>query len=117
MSTEFEAALLSAQICFKASNDSEPETETNSSLIHAPVTLKPTPFSSVAFERAVQLQPAFNLLVLRTLQNGPLLKRVCSKLAESDGFVAKLFEIYCKYSELPKVQILTNDLLDCIILF
>ena len=99
MISEVEEALLAAQICFKAPNDAK------FPVIHAPVTLKPTPFSSVAFERAVALQPAFNLLVLRTVQNGPLLKRVCSKLAGSDDFVAKLYEIYCKYPEPPKVKL------------
>lgn len=94
-----EEALLSAQICFKAPKDAA-----NDPPIHAPVTLVPTPFSAVAFARAVHLQPDFNLLVLRTVQNGKLLRKVCEKLAESDEFVAKLFEIYCKYPDPPKVQ-------------
>ena len=98
---ELEEALLSARICFKAPKEAPGE-----SPVHAPVTLKPTPFSAVAFWRAVQLQPAFNLLVWRTVQNGRLLKKVCSKLAQSDAFVAKLFEIYCKYPETPKVKYL-----------
>lgn len=96
--TEFEEALLSAQICFKSPQ--------SSSIIHAPVTLNPTPFSSLAFQRACQLQPAFNLLVLRTVQNGKLLKKVCAKLAESDEFVANLFKIYTENSHPPSVRII-----------
>lgn len=95
---DFEEALLSAEICFKLTQNSD-----NSALIHAPVTLKPTPFSSRAFHRACQLQPAYNLLVLRTIQKGVLLRKVCLKLAESDKFVANLFEVYCKYPDPPKV--------------
>ena len=92
----FEESLLKRQICFKAQNDSEPA-------FHAPVTLNPTPFSKIAFNRALQLQNGFNLLVLRTIQNAPLLKEVCSILAKSDNFVAKLFQIYLKYPKNPKV--------------
>lgn len=94
----FEAELLERQICFKPPKSSESLTP-----VHAPVTLKPTPFSSLAFKRALQIQPAFNLLVLRTIQNAPLLKEVCQKLAQSDEFVANLFKIYLKYPQIPKV--------------
>lgn len=99
-SASFEEALLERQICFKPPKDSE----TPSIPVHAPVTLNPTPFSKIAFNRALQLQFGFNLLVLRTIQNAPLLKEVCSHLAQSDEFVAKLFQIYLKYPEIPKVK-------------
>lgn len=101
-SASFEEALLERQICFKPPKDSE--TPSPSIPVHAPVTLNPTPFSEIAFNRALQLQFGFNLLVVRTIQNAPLLKEVCSNLAQSDDFVAKLFQIYLKYPEIPKVK-------------
>lgn len=94
----FEETLLERQICFKPPKDSQ-------NPVHAPVTLNPTPFSSIAFNCALKLQLGFNLLVLRTIQNAPLLKEVCRNLAQSDEFVAKLFEIYLKYQKIPKVAI------------
>lgn len=94
----FEETLLKRQICFNP-----PKSADSLAPVHAPVTLKPTPFSAVAFNRALQIQPAFNLLVLRTIQNAPLLKEVCQKLAQSDEFVANLFKIYSKYPQIPKV--------------
>ena len=97
----FEETLLQRQICFKPPSPSSD----SSTPVHAPGTRKPTPFSSLAFSRALQVQPAFNLLVLRTIQNGPLLKEVCQKLAQSDRFVADLFQIYLKYPQIPKVKI------------
>ena len=102
----FEETLLERQISFKPPKDSQ----TPSTPIHAPVTLKPTPFSSIAFNRALKLQSGFNLLVLRTIQNAPLLKEVCRNLAQSDEFVAKLFEIYLKYPTIPKVTIIEQFL-------
>ena len=91
-----EEELITKGICFKS-------VDLNSTL-HAPINLTPTPFSSKAFNRANELQPAINLLILRTIQNVPLLKSVCSELAEGDDFVAKLYEIYLKYPSIPKVQ-------------
>lgn len=100
---ELELALLDHQICFKSSISNSNSTD-KYSLVHAPITITPTPFSSVAFHRALKLQPAFNILILRTVQNGPLLREVCAKLAEGDEFVAKLYEIYLKYPITPKVN-------------
>ena len=100
---ELESTLLDRQICFKALISNQNATA-KYSLVHAPITLTPTPFSSVAFHRALKLQAAFNLLILRTVQNGPLLREVCAKLAEGDEFVAKLYEIYLKYPITPKVN-------------
>lgn len=94
----FEESLIERQICFKP-QDSQKSLKP----VHAPVTLTPTAFSSTAFKRALQLQPVFNLLVLRTIQNAPLLKEVCNKLAQSDEFVARIFKIYLKYPKIPKV--------------
>jgi hypothetical protein len=99
MKPSFEETLLERQICFKPPKDSQ-----NPLIpVHAPVTLNPTPFSEIAFNRALQLQFGFNLLVLRTIQNAQLLKEVCHNLSQSDDFVAKLFEIYLKYPTIPKV--------------
>lgn len=95
-----EEELIASGLCFKSQKDSTGNTKP----IHAPINLTPTPFSSKAFLRAQNLQPAFNLLVLRTIQNSSLVREVCGKLAESDDFVAKLFEIYIKYPKLPKVN-------------
>lgn len=91
---QMEKALIEEGICIKLADNST---------IHAPVTVSPTPFSSAAFERAVKLQPAFNLLVLRTIQNSSLIKQVCSKLALQDDFVQNLYNIYLKYPKIPKV--------------
>lgn len=91
----YEEKLFSKQICIQSEDSSTP--------IHAPVTINPTPFSATAFERAITIHPLFNLLVLRTVQNAPLLKEVCSTLAQSDDFVSKLFQIYLKYPAVPKV--------------
>lgn len=99
-----EEELIRHGICFMPPiNSSKP--------VHAPISLTPTPFSSSAFNRAVELQPDFNLLILRTVQNAPLLKTVCSKLAEGDQFVSNLFKIYLKYPEIPKVIIILLHLI------
>lgn len=91
--------LIAKGICFKP-----PINQFDSHPVHAPINLIPTPFSAVAFNRALELQTDFNLLVLRTVQNSRLLREVCGKLAEGDGFVANLYEIYCKYPQVPKVK-------------
>lgn len=90
---ELPSLLVSRQLCF---ND-----PVNTTPIHAPIALHPTPFSSTAFNRAISLQPAFNLLLLRTIQNPALLTLISSQLAKSDQFIFKLFEIYQQQSSLP----------------
>lgn len=90
-----EKDLLEAEICFKTADGAT---------VHAPVTIHPTPFPEIAFARAVQLQPAFNLLVLRTIQNSTMLHQVCSQLALQDEFVQNLYNIYLKYPKIPKVN-------------
>ena len=95
MSSLLEQELLEHRICFKE-RDSD-------GILAAPVTINPTPFSKKAFNQALQLQPDFNLLVLRTVQNRPLLHEICEKLQGSDDFVGKLFNIYKNHPDIPKV--------------
>lgn len=64
--------------------------------VAAAVTLRPTPFSQKAFNRANEIQPLFNELVLRTVQERNILDRVCSRLAEQDDFVRRLYQIFLK---------------------
>jgi hypothetical protein len=64
--------------------------------VAAAVTLCPTPFSSKAFNRANEIQPLFNELVLRTAQERTILERVCKRLAEQDDFVRRLYQIFVK---------------------
>lgn len=89
-----EEILLNNEICF---NDTE------NVKIHAPISLNPTPFSSKAFHRATELQPAFNLLVLRTIQNSTLLHSICQQLSKSDQFISKLFQIYQNSLPVPRL--------------
>ena len=63
----------------------------------APVTLRPTPFSRAAFNRALAIQPLFNELVLRTVQEGSVLRQVCARLSQQDDFVRRLYQIYEKH--------------------
>lgn len=66
-------------------------------VVAAPVTLRPTPFSRKAFQHAHDVQPLFNELVLRTVQERTLLDSVCKRLAEQDDFVRRLYDIFLKY--------------------
>lgn len=98
MEIDLAAELISSEICFKDSTDL-------STSVHAPIALSPTPFPRAAFDRALALQPLYNELVLRTVQNDTLLHQVCSKLSLHDPFVARLYEIYLKYPNPPTVNI------------
>ena len=79
--------------------------------VAAPVTLQPTPFSTTAFNSANEIQPLYNQLVLRTIQDSSILHQVCQRLAPNDDFVHRLYTLYQQYSNVPKVKSLNLNIL------
>ncbi len=80
--------LINSKVALLAPNRTE--------MVAAAVTLRPTPFSKKAFSKATEIQPLFNELVLRTVQERGILERVCQRLAKQDDFVRRLYQIFNK---------------------
>ncbi|CAG8514581.1 7597_t:CDS:10 [Ambispora gerdemannii] len=72
----------------------------NSSVIHAPLALFPSPFPKKAFEKGLLLQPLFNLLFHRLTKDNEYIKEIMNenncrnRLSKGDDFIEKLYNIY-----------------------
>ena len=61
---------------------------------HAPVTLTPSPFPKAAFEAAHRIQPSFNTLYHRLVQDDAFIEEHIGKLADTDEFTQRLYDIW-----------------------
>jgi glutathione synthetase len=73
-----------------------PDGQDGTYLEGAPISLLPNAFPAAAFQDAVDLAPAFNLLVDRVSRDHQFLSETLASVVEADDFTAKLLEFYLK---------------------
>lgn len=78
-------------ISYCHSNDLLILNENSSEEVHAPITLSPYPFPSLAFQTSLLLQPHFNILSLN-LPSHPLYTNLLEKVKLVDSFVRDLYD-------------------------
>ncbi|CAG8688162.1 24243_t:CDS:10 [Cetraspora pellucida] len=66
----------------------------SSTVVHAPISLFPSPFPKKEFELALELQPIFNLLFHKLSRDHELIEKVVGELINVDDFIQKLYNIY-----------------------
>ncbi|PKC74916.1 glutathione synthase [Rhizophagus irregularis] len=76
----------------------------NSFVMHAPVSLFPSPFPRKTYEEAIELQPMFNLLFHKLSQDSEFITQVVEEITKVDDFVDNLYKIYLKVKEEGIVQ-------------
>ncbi|CAI2185230.1 6905_t:CDS:10 [Funneliformis geosporum] len=76
----------------------------NSSVMHAPISLFPSPFPKKTFYQAIELQPVFNLLFHKLSRNHEFITKVIEEVTKVDDFIDKLYKIYLKVKEEGIVQ-------------
>ncbi|RIA86206.1 glutathione synthase [Glomus cerebriforme] len=76
----------------------------NSFVMHAPVSLFPSPFPRKTYDEAIELQPAFNLLFHRLSQDFEFITHAIKEITGVDDFVDNLYKIYLKVKEEGIVQ-------------
>jgi hypothetical protein len=65
-----------------------------SSFIHVPFSLFPSPFPRNCFDFAKDIQPIFNTLVDKVASDSDFINRVISDLSKHDQFTSSLYEVY-----------------------
>ena len=65
------------------------ENVTSTAIVHAPVTLQPTPFPRASFQKAKQAAGLFNLLIDRVAQDDEYLQKTLALAAEYDEFTVR----------------------------
>ncbi|CAK9191339.1 unnamed protein product [Sphagnum troendelagicum] len=63
-------------------------------LVHAPLSLLPSPFPRQAFSQAIELAPLFNRLVDRVSQDADFLRQALARTRKADSFTARLLDIH-----------------------
>jgi hypothetical protein len=63
-------------------------------LVHAPLTLLPSPFPRQAFSQAIELAPLFNRLIDRVSQDADFLQQALARTRKADSFTARLLDIH-----------------------
>ncbi|RHZ79839.1 hypothetical protein Glove_140g141 [Diversispora epigaea] len=76
----------------------------NNSVIHAPISLFPSPFPRREFELALELQPIFNRLFFELSQNHDFIKDVIEEVTKVDDFIEKLYNLYVTVRQEGVVQ-------------
>ncbi|CAG8607355.1 9089_t:CDS:2 [Funneliformis mosseae] len=71
----------------------------NSSVMHAPISLFPSPFPKKTFYQAIELQPVFNLLFHKLSRNHEFITQVIEEVTKVDDFIDELYKIYLKIKE------------------
>lgn len=74
----------------------------DTSVIHAPFALLPSPFPRSAFHTAVQLQQAYNDLYANIASSAEFLHDILGPVAAVDPFQAQLYEIYKATADVPQ---------------
>jgi glutathione synthase len=70
--------------------------------VHAPFSLFPCPFPLKPFERAIKLQPLFNLLVDKVARDDEFLCSIMDSLSTADEFTNQIYQIYLKTRHHPQ---------------
>ncbi|KAI9300522.1 glutathione synthase [Cunninghamella echinulata] len=70
--------------------------EKNAAVIHAPLSLYPTPFPRAEFYKAKELQVPWNTLIHHMSKDDLLIKEIMENLAQVDDFMKRLYDIYIK---------------------
>ncbi|KAL5995822.1 Glutathione synthetase [Asimina triloba] len=73
-------------------------------LVHAPISLLPTPFPENRWRQACELAPIFNELVDRVSLDGKFLQDSLSRTKKVDAFTSKLLDIHSKMLEMNKEE-------------
>lgn len=63
-------------------------------LVHAPISLLPSPFTEKHFKQAIEVAPLFNELVDRVSMDGKFLQEALWRTSKADTFTAKLLDIH-----------------------
>ncbi|GER48323.1 glutathione synthetase [Striga asiatica] len=71
-------------------------------LIHAPISLLPTPFPESHWKQACEVAPIFNELVDRVSLNSEFLQESLSRTKRVDAFTARLLDIHAKILDMNK---------------
>ncbi|CAH1759574.1 19591_t:CDS:2 [Entrophospora sp. SA101] len=81
--------------------------QSSSSVLHAPISLLPTPFPRKQFDLVVELQPLFNILYHKLSNDHQLISNVIEEISNVDDFIAKLYDIYLKIRKEGNIQPIT----------
>nr|CAG8468455.1 8035_t:CDS:2 [Entrophospora candida] len=81
--------------------------QSSSSVLHAPISLLPTPFPRKQFDLVVELQPLFNVLYHKLSNDHQLISNVIEEISNVDDFIAKLYDIYLKIRKEGNIQPIT----------
>lgn len=81
-----------------------------SRVVHAPVTLYPTIFPKIAFQRAINIQELYNRIYISVTLNTDWLVSQLEKVSAVDDFTGKLYESYNKVKQAGITQPLTGGL-------
>ncbi|XP_058077864.1 glutathione synthetase, chloroplastic isoform X1 [Magnolia sinica] len=73
-------------------------------LVHAPISLLPTPFPQSHWRQACELAPIFNELVDRVSLDGEFLQDSLSRTKKVDAFTSRLLDIHSKMLEINKKE-------------
>ncbi|XP_027352818.1 glutathione synthetase, chloroplastic-like [Abrus precatorius] len=73
-------------------------------LVHAPLSLLPTPFPEKHWTHACDLAPLFNELVDRVSLDGTFLQESLSRTKKADEFTSRLLDIHSKMLEINKKE-------------
>ncbi|CAA0829277.1 Glutathione synthetase- chloroplastic [Striga hermonthica] len=73
-------------------------------LIHAPISLLPTPFPESHWKQACEVAPIFNELVDRVSLDSEFLQESLSRTKKVDAFTARLLDIHAKILDMGKKE-------------
>ncbi|GAB4835870.1 Glutathione synthetase [Ancistrocladus abbreviatus] len=73
-------------------------------MVHAPLSLLPTPFPESHWQQACQLAPIFNELIDRVSLDGRFLQESLSRTKKVDEFTSRLLDIHSKMIEMKKQE-------------
>jgi glutathione synthase len=90
---------LQNNISVKAKADDEDD-----EIVHAPLSILPSPFSKQAFEKITECQKIMNTMINNMMQKIPRVRELLHDLGEKDSFVKGLLDISEKVSESERPQ-------------
>ncbi|PIN14959.1 Glutathione synthetase [Handroanthus impetiginosus] len=73
-------------------------------LVHAPISLLPTPFPESHWKQACEVAPIFNELVDRVSLDAEFLQESLSRIKKVDAFTSRLLDIHAKMLEMNKKE-------------
>ena len=70
--------------------------DTPAALVHAPLTVRPSPFPRASFEKAKRAATVFNTLIDRVSRDSEYLQQTLALAAEHDDFTVRQLNIQCR---------------------